>query len=316
MRNRWFFGRILTLALLFSLSMVGSIQPMRAATMQAAKSDEKPHLEQLVGAWNIDATVPTLPPVPALLVFTSDGIVMGARPPLPFETPAYGNWISTGPQTAAFTFMTLTGSEKGPFSAKSKITGTVNYDPATDSWQGPNHLDVFDPSGTLVFSATGELSGTRIAVEPMKAAPTKEEGSGDAEEKQEAANQAVIQGFYDEVINQRKFDRFPKFFAAKVDGHDLGPTFTDIMILFNGIPNLHVTVERWILKGDTVTSVATFTGTQDGEMMGVAPTHKKVTWTHIDVHRIQNGKIVEYWHNIPYSDILQQIGYKLAPPAK
>lgn len=28
--------------------------------------------------------------------------------------------------------------------------------------------------------------------------------------------------------------------------------------------------------------------------MGVAPTHKKVTWTHVDVHRIENGKIVEY----------------------
>jgi len=143
--------------------------------------------------------------------------------------------------------------------------------------------------------------------------PTAQTDTGQTE--MEAANQAVIQRFYDEVINQRHFDLFPEIFADKVSDHDLGPTFSDIMILFNGIPNLHVTVERWIVKGDTVTSVVSFTGTQDGEMMGVAPTHNKVTWTHVDVHRIKDGRIAEYWHNIPYSDILQQIGYTLVPPA-
>jgi len=168
MSKQWFFGRMLSLVLLLSLSVGGCIQPLATAGVSALKGDAKPHLEKLVGAWNIDATGPTHPPVPALLLFTSDGIVMGARPPLPFETPGFGNWMSTGPQTAAFTFMVLTGSEQGPFSAKSKISGTVHYDAATDSWHGPNHLDVFDPSGRIVFSDTGTLSGTRIAIEPLK----------------------------------------------------------------------------------------------------------------------------------------------------
>jgi predicted ester cyclase len=154
------------------------------------------------------------------------------------------------------------------------------------------------------------------ACQPIQRLPeTKAAAAASVETPLEEANQAVIQRFYDEVINQRKFDLFPEIFDAKVSDHDLGPTFSDIMILFNGVPNLHVTVDRWIVKEDIVTSVVSFTGTQDGEMMGVAPTHKKVTWTHVDVHRIKDGKIAEYWHNIPYSDILQQIGYTLVPPA-
>lgn len=198
MKNRWLFGRILTLALLFSLSLPGSLQPMRAASLQAAKSDEKPHLAKLIGAWNVDASVPAYPHVPALLVFTSDGIVMGARPPLPFETPAYGNWIATDDETAAFTFMTLTGSEQGPFSAKSKISGTVHYDAATDSWQGPNYLEVYDPSGSIVFSDTGTLSGTRIAVEPLTASPEEEEETVD--DKGDQLDQAKLQQAHDQVL--------------------------------------------------------------------------------------------------------------------
>src|SRR5690242_20366454 len=107
MRSQWLLGHRLILVLLVSLSMGGCIQPLAIAATPVLNAGSKPHLEQLVGAWNIDATGPTHPSVPALLVFTSDGIVMGARPPLPFETPGYGNWRSTGPQTAAFTFMVL-----------------------------------------------------------------------------------------------------------------------------------------------------------------------------------------------------------------
>jgi predicted ester cyclase len=135
---------------------------------------------------------------------------------------------------------------------------------------------------------------------------TKTAVAASAETSLEQANQAVIQRFYEEVINQKQLDRFPEFFDANAIIHDLSPAM-DASILFTGLPDLHVTVDRWVLKGDIVTSIVTFTGTHEGEMMGVAPTHKPVTWTHIDIHRVKNGKIVEVWHNIPYGDILRQI---------
>jgi predicted ester cyclase len=74
--------------------------------------------------------------------------------------------------------------------------------------------------------------------------------------------------------------------------------------------------ERWTIDGDLVTSRVSFSGTQQGELMGVAPTGKPVTWTHLDIHRVQNGKITDIWHNIPVADILEQLGYTLVPPVQ
>lgn len=314
MKNRWLFGRMLTLVLLFSISVVSWSPPMSAASTQPLKADDKPHLDKLVGAWNIDATGPTHPPVPALLVFTSDGIVMGARPPLPFETPSYGNWITIDDENAAFTFMALTGSEKGPFSAKMKIRGTIHYDTATDSWRGPNHLDVYDPSGTLVFSDTGELSGTRIAVEPLDTSETKHETAGDGAEKQEAANKAVVQRFYTEVVDQKNQDALKEIFDAKMIAHDLdfGAHGGDLGGVLTGLPDVKTKISLWVIKDDLVTAVVTFSGTHKGTLLGIAPTGKPVTFSLIDIWRVKNGKLVEIWHNVPNSDILAQI----KPPAK
>jgi predicted ester cyclase len=154
------------------------------------------------------------------------------------------------------------------------------------------------------------------ACQPVQALPaTQTTATASAEAKLEQANKAVIQRFYDEVINQKHMNVMDELNDPEIVVHDLGMT-PDVGMLFTGLPDLHVTVDLWMLKGDLVTTVVTFSGTHQGEMMGVAPTNKPVTWTHIDIHRVKNGKIVEVWHNIPMSDILQQIGYTFVPPAK
>ena len=45
-------------------------------------------------------------------------------------------------------------------------------------------------------------------------------------------------------------------------------------------------------------------------------TGKPVTWSQVDLWRIQDGKIAEVWHNFATADILQQIGYTFVPPAQ
>jgi predicted ester cyclase len=153
------------------------------------------------------------------------------------------------------------------------------------------------------------------ACQPVQALPaTQTTATASAEAKLEQANQAVVQRFYDEVINQKHMNVMDEVFDPEMVAHDLGAT-PDVGMLFAGLPDLNVTVDLWILKGDLVTSVVTFSGTHQAEMMGVAPTNKAVTWTHIDIHRIKNGKMVEVWHNIPMNDILEQIGYTSVPAA-
>jgi predicted ester cyclase len=50
--------------------------------------------------------------------------------------------------------------------------------------------------------------------------------------------------------------------------------------------------------------------------MSVAATGNPVTWSHIDIHHVQNGKSTDLWHNIPANDIMLQLGYELIPPSE
>jgi predicted ester cyclase len=154
------------------------------------------------------------------------------------------------------------------------------------------------------------------ACQPVQAlSATQTTATASAEAKVEQANKAVIERFYEEALNQKQMNVMDELNDPQIVVHDLGAT-PDVGMLFTGLPDLHVTVDLWILKGDLVTTIVSFTGTHQGEMMGIAPTNKVVTWSHIDIHRVTNGKIVEVWHNVPMSDILAQIGYTSVPPAQ
>ena len=130
-------------------------------------------------------------------------------------------------------------------------------------------------------------------------------------------NQAVVQRFYEGVVNQKDFSVFEEVFDANMVGHELGfgPALKDTEFL-TAFPDMHLTVERWVIEDDMITAIVTISATHKAEFMGVAPTGNTVTWSNIDIWHVENGKITEVWHNQASADILQQIGYQLVPPVK
>lgn len=48
--------------------------------------------------------------------------------------------------------------------------------------------------------------------------------------------------------------------------------------------------------------------TLEGEFFGLAPTGKKITAKAVDIYRIANGKLVEYWNVTNGLDMFKQIG--------
>lgn len=48
--------------------------------------------------------------------------------------------------------------------------------------------------------------------------------------------------------------------------------------------------------------------THQGELMGISPTGKPVTFTSIDLHRIAGGQITEEWAQLDMFGLLQQLG--------
>lgn len=73
-------------------------------------------------------------------------------------------------------------------------------------------------------------------------------------------------------------------------------------------PDLHYTVEDMIAEGDKVVFRYTACGTNEGELMGMPPTGERMTVTGIDIFRVSDGKIVEWWHTDDYLALLQQFG--------
>jgi predicted ester cyclase len=58
----------------------------------------------------------------------------------------------------------------------------------------------------------------------------------------------------------------------------------------------HETIDDMIAEGDKVWVRLTYTMTHTGEFLGVAPTGNEITSRAVDIHRLENGKIVEYWN--------------------
>ncbi|MGC9779548.1 MAG: ester cyclase [Candidatus Heimdallarchaeota archaeon] len=76
----------------------------------------------------------------------------------------------------------------------------------------------------------------------------------------------------------------------------------------SAFPDWHENIEDIIAEGDKVWVFLTYTATHTGEWFGVAPTGKKITATSVDIHRIVNGKVTEYW-NVTYNlDFFKSLG--------
>jgi predicted ester cyclase len=86
--------------------------------------------------------------------------------------------------------------------------------------------------------------------------------------------------------------------------------------LLTAFPDLEVTPDFIVAEGDMVMALATFTGTHQAEFLGVPATGKQISWSHVDINRIQDGKVVEAWHIGSPGAILQALGYQLVPPAE
>ena len=73
-------------------------------------------------------------------------------------------------------------------------------------------------------------------------------------------------------------------------------------------PDLQLTVEAQVAEGDMVVSRVPARGTHNGDLMGVAPTGKKVEVTSISMMRMAGGKVAEEWELIDEAGIMRQLG--------
>ncbi|RIK39327.1 MAG: hypothetical protein DCC55_18395 [Chloroflexi bacterium] len=136
------------------------------------------------------------------------------------------------------------------------------------------------------------------------------------------SNKAVLQRAYDQVFSEGKLELLDEDIAPDAVDHSF-PELTGvdafrqpIAELRAAFPDLQVTADLMIAEGDFVMALVTFTGTHESEFLGIPPTGQQITWSHVDINRLENGKVVEAWHIGVPAAILQALGYQLVPPAE
>jgi len=126
-------------------------------------------------------------------------------------------------------------------------------------------------------------------------------------------NKALVQRFYEVVINQKNLAALDQFVAPNAVNHTVpsglpqGPNQFLSMHL-NAFPDVNVTVEDLLADGDKVVALVSIHGTHQGAFRAVSPTGKPITVTGINIFRIVNGKMVEHWGLVDRIGALQQLG--------
>ena len=69
-----------------------------------------------------------------------------------------------------------------------------------------------------------------------------------------------------------------------------------------------------IAEDDLVVSQISGRGVHAGELLGIPATNKEVETDGVAIHRIRDGKIVEYWSVTDIARVLQQVGVLPGPP--
>jgi predicted ester cyclase len=80
-----------------------------------------------------------------------------------------------------------------------------------------------------------------------------------------------------------------------------------------GFPDLQLTVEDAVAEGDLVAQRVHFEGTHTGEFQGLPPTHRKVTFSGLELNRFVDGQVTEHWFQLDALTLLQQLGLVVVP---
>jgi len=135
-------------------------------------------------------------------------------------------------------------------------------------------------------------------------------------------NKTIIHRIFDELINQENKTVIDEVFAASVTVHDpfLGTVygvdaFRQLLGMFDtAFPGHRVTVDGMVAEGDFVSVLHTHTATHTGEFMGMPPTGKTAVVNGIELFRLENGRVVEFWRKDDDVSLLVQLGI-MPPPA-
>ena len=133
-------------------------------------------------------------------------------------------------------------------------------------------------------------------------------------------NKATSRRFYEELFNQGNLDAAEEIVTPDFVLHDpnipeepRGPDGLKrfVAIYRDAFPDIEFTVEDQVAEGENAATRWVARGTHRGELMGIAPTGKRVEVRAFTLHRFSGGKIAEDWAHYEALDVVRQLGVVL-----
>jgi predicted ester cyclase len=127
-------------------------------------------------------------------------------------------------------------------------------------------------------------------------------------------NVAAVRDFVERAWNNGDETVFEEHLAADVGNLGTREQFKGLVIGFrSAFPDLHLDVHDMFGAGDKVVTRFTISGTHEGELMGIAPTGRKVEFGGIAIDVMRDGKRVDGWGQLDRLGLLTQLGV-VEPP--
>jgi predicted ester cyclase len=129
------------------------------------------------------------------------------------------------------------------------------------------------------------------------------------------ANRAVVLRYVDKVWNRHDLDAIdglvsPDYanHAATTEEYRHGGGRQIWEWILSVFPDHRFDVEHIAADGDTVAVLGTMVGTHEGELMGIAPTGRRVVARQSHWFRVAEGRVAEHWAVRDDLGMLQQLG--------
>lgn len=134
-------------------------------------------------------------------------------------------------------------------------------------------------------------------------------------------NKQIVRRLYEEVINREQANVIEALYAADVVIHDpfMGEAhgveaFKALLGMFDvAFPHHRVAIDAIVAEGDMVSVLHTHTATHHGPFMGMPATGKTVVVPGIELFRLREGKVVEFWRKDDDVALLMQLGMLPTP---
>jgi steroid delta-isomerase-like uncharacterized protein len=133
-------------------------------------------------------------------------------------------------------------------------------------------------------------------------------------------NKAAAQRFYAEVIDGKNIEVIDELLTPDGVDHTFGSQGIEaskqfFAMLRRAFPDLHVEVHDLIAEGELVAARVTYSGTQQGEFVGIPATGRQARVSGVDFFRMQGGRQAEHWGGPDMASLLQQLGVMPTPGA-